>query len=88
MKIKEDYVLRQVADIYVVLPLGQATVAFNGMVKLNESGAFLWRQMEAGTTREALADLLTAEYDVSREEALADIDAFVATLKTVGCIEE
>lgn len=88
MKIKKDYVLRQVADIYLVLPLGQATIDFNGMVKLNESGAFLWRQMEAGTTREVLADLLTAEYDVSREKALTDIDAFVATLKSVGCIEE
>ena len=88
MKIKQEFVLRQVADTYVVLPIGQATVDFNGMVTLNESGAFLWRRMEQGTTREALADALTGEYDVSREEALADVDAFIAALMPVGCIEE
>ena len=44
MKINENFVLRQVVDTYVVLPIGQATVDFNGMVTLNESGAFLWRQ--------------------------------------------
>ena len=88
MKIKQEFVLRQVADTYVVLPIGQATVDFNGMVTLNESGAFLWRRMEQGTTREALADALTGEYDVSREEALADVDAFIAAPMPVGCIEE
>ena len=88
MKINEDFVLRQVADTYVVLPIGHATVDFNGMVTLNESGAFLWRQMEQRITREALAQALTGEYDVSLEEALADVDAFLATLEPVGCIEK
>lgn len=88
MRINENFVLRQVVDTYVVLPIGQATVDFNGMVTLNESGAFLWRQLERGATRESLTDALTAEYDVSREEALADIDAFLASLAPVGCIED
>lgn len=88
MKINENFVLRQVVDTYVVLPIGKATVDFNGMITLNESGAFLWHQMENGTTREELADLLTAVYDVSREEALKDIDSFVASLRLVGCIDD
>ena len=88
MKIKQEFVLRQVAGTYVVLPIGQATVDFNGMVTLNESGAFLWRRMEQEATRETLAIALTEEYNVSLEEALTDIDAFIATLKPVGCIEE
>lgn len=88
MRINKNFILRQVVDTYVVLPIGQATVDFNGMVTLNESGAFLWRQLEQGATRETLADALTAEYDVSREEALADIDAFLASLAPVGCVEE
>lgn len=88
MKINENFVLRQVVDTYVVLPIGKATVDFNGMVTLNETGAFLWGQLEQGATRESLADALTGEYDVSRDEALADIDAFLASLESVGCIEE
>ena len=88
MRIKDNFVLRQVVDSYVVLPLCHSALDFNGMVTLNESGAFLWRQLEEGATRETLADALTAEYDVSRAEALADIDAFLASLAPVGCVEE
>lgn len=87
MKIKQDFVLRQVAGTHVVLPIGKATVDFNGMVTLNETGAFLWRLLEQGIAREALADALTAEYSVSRETALQDVDDFIAMLEPVGCIE-
>ena len=87
MKLKKDYVLRQVADTYVVLPLGQATVGFDGMLKLNESGALLWKALEQGADREALADAMTGEYDVSRQQALEDIDEFIAKLHKAGCIE-
>lgn len=88
MKIKENFVLRQVADTWVVLPLGQATVDFKGMLTLNESGILLWRLLEKGTTREALAAALTEEYEVSETEALADADEFVQKLRVVGCLAE
>ncbi len=87
MKIKEDYVLREVADQYVVLPLGQLSIDFNGMITLNESGAFLWRALENGGDRESLADALVGEYDIDRESALADVDEFIASLTKIGCIE-
>ena len=88
MKINERFVLRQVADAWVVIPLSSSAVDFDGMITMNESGAFLWRQLEQGSTRENLVDALTGEYNVSREEALADIDAFLASLNKVGCVEE
>lgn len=87
MKLKENFVLRQVAGTWVVLPLGQATIDFNGMLTLNETGAVLWRALEQGGDREALADALMAEYEVAREEALADVDAFVEKLVEAGCAE-
>ena len=87
MKLKEGFVLRQVADNWVVLPVGQASVNFNGMLSLNESGALLWRALEQGGDRDALADALLAEYEVEREEALADVEAFLTALTKAGCIE-
>lgn len=87
MKLKKDFVLRQVADTWVVLPLGAESVSFNGMLTLNESGAVLWRALEQGGNREAMADALMNEYIVSREEALADADAFVEKLLKIGCLE-
>lgn len=88
MKLKENFVLRQVAKTWVVLPLGQATLDFNGMLTLNESGVLLWKALEQGGDREALADALTGEYAVSRDVALTDVDAFLDTLAKAGCIEQ
>ena len=86
MKISENFVLRQVADTWVVLPVGQASVDFNGMLTLNESGAILWQALEKGGSREALADALLAEYEVDRATALADVDDFLKKLKGAGIV--
>ncbi len=87
MKLKKDFVLRQVADTWVVLPLAEQTVNFTGMITLNESGAMLWQKLEQGKDREGLIAVLTAEYDVSEEVASADVDAFLNKLNSVGCFE-
>lgn len=87
MKLKQGFVLRQVADTWVVLPVGQASVSFNGMLTLNESGAVLWKALEQGGDREALAGVLCAEYEVERSAALADADEFLVTLDRFGCLE-
>jgi len=87
MKLKPDFVLRQVVDNWVVLPVGQESVSFNGMLTLNESGALLWRALEQGGDRETLADALLEEYEVERAVALADVDEFLAKLKKSGCLE-
>lgn len=87
MKLKENFALRQVADTWVVLPLGSATADFNGMLTLNETGALLWKALEKGGDQHALADALCAEYDVARAEVLADVDEFLANLVSAGCLE-
>ena len=87
MKLKENFVLRRVLNNWVVLPLGAATVDFNGILNLNGSGALLWQRLEQGADREELADALTAQYDVSRAQALADVDEFYAVLVNAGCAE-
>ena len=51
MKIKEGFLLREVAGKYVVVPLGAQSVDFRCLITLNEAGTFLWRLMETETTR-------------------------------------
>lgn len=87
MRLKENFALRQVADNWVVLPLGDATIEFNGILSLNEAGALLWRALEQGGDRESLANALTKEYIVDRADALCDVDEFLEKLNTVGCLE-
>lgn len=87
MKLKRDFALRPVADTWVVLPLAEESINFNGMMTLNETGALLWKTLEIGGDREALADALMAEYIVERTQALADVDEFLNRLHEVGCLE-
>ena len=86
MKLNEEFVLRQVADTWVVMPLGQTSVDFSGMLTLNETGAVLWKALENGGDRLALAKALTAEYDVAEADVLEDVDAFIAKLQQIGCL--
>lgn len=87
MKIKDGFVLRQVADTWVVMPLGQQSLDFDGMLTLNDTGALLWQTLEKGGDRDAMADALTAEYEVTRDAALRDVDVFLGKLQETGCVE-
>lgn len=88
MKLNESFVLRQVSGTWVVLPLGEESVDFNGMLTLNESGAMLWNVLAQGGGREELLAALMAEYRVEQDVASTDVDAFLEVLTQVGCIEE
>ena len=80
MKIKNDFILREVAGETVVIPTGEA-LDLNMMITLNETGAFLWKQLEQETTEDAVVASLLAEYDVDEAAARTHVAAFVAKLK-------
>lgn len=88
MKLNKDFVLRQVADNWVVLPVGESSVSFNGMVSLNETAVLLWNELEQGTNEAALTEVLTVHYEVDRETAAADVAAFLQCLRQIGCLED
>ena len=86
MKIKENYMLRKVADCYVVVPIGAAVAEFNGMINLNEVGAFLWRQLETETTPDEVLAAMLEEYEVDEAVAKADLDKFIKELEDANLI--
>ena len=87
MKIKKDFILRKVADSYVVVPVGNLTLDFNGIINLNETGAFLFGLLQKGAEREDLIEKMLEEYDVSREKAAADIDIFLQKVRDDDVLE-
>ncbi|MBR7146951.1 MAG: PqqD family protein [Oscillospiraceae bacterium] len=87
MKTKENFVLRSVAGQSVVVAVAQASVDFNGMLTLNESGAILWRVLEKGREKKDLVDALLAEYEVDEATAAQSVEKFLETLQTAGCVE-
>ena len=80
LKLDKEYVLRQIGDDYVIVPVGKAALDFNGMITVNETGAFLWEQLVKGTSKEGLLQTLIETYEVTQEEAERDIDEFLDVL--------
>ena len=81
MKIKDDFVLKKIAGSYVVVPVRTRADDFSGIIKLTETGAFLWKLLEKGADREELISSLLSEYEVDEATAAADVDRFVDKLR-------
>ena len=79
MKIKDGFLLRQVAGQTVVLPVGGG-LDLNMMITLNDTGAFLWEKLQAEIDEDGLVAALLADYDVDQETARKSVQAFVAKL--------
>jgi hypothetical protein len=87
MKIKEGFMLKNIAGANVVVPVGSNTVSFRSVITLNESGAFLWKQLENDTTKEKVLEAMLGEYSVDEATAKADIDEFVELLQKADLLQ-
>ena len=87
MKIKEGFVVRDIAGQSVVIAVGAASKIFNGIIKLNETGKIIWIKLSEGANKEDTVTAILAEYDVDRETVEKDYDNFVNTLLGAGIIE-
>ena len=86
MKLKNGFVVREVAGQTVVLPSG-SELNLNMMITLNDTGAFLWKQLEQDRDEAALTAALLAEYDVDEATASAAVAAFVEQLNGHGFLQ-
>ena len=89
MKIKDGFVLEKVGESYLAIATGALAADFKSLVKLNDTGAFLWKCIEReDLTAEELARRTVESYDISFETALADTERFLGNLKNVGILDD
>ncbi len=86
MKIKTGLVIRTIAGECVAIPTGAAAAQVNGLISLTPSGELLIRKLQAGCELEDLVQALLDKYDVSREQAQTDAQAFVDKLRNVNLL--
>lgn len=80
MKLKEGFVLQDVAGETVVLPVGEQ-LDMNMMITLNSTARFLWEQLEKETTIQELVEAVLGEYGVDRGTAQTCVEDFVKKLE-------
>ncbi len=84
MKIKKGFVVRTVGGENIVVPVGEMSKSFHGMINLNETGKFLWDFFTQEHTLEESVDALCLEYEVDRALAERDAKKFMETLLSNG----
>ena len=87
MKVDKEFVLREIAGEYVIIPIGRTVLSFNGLITVNEIGAFLWNLLQEDVTKEELVAKVLDEYEVDEETAREDIQEFLDTLVSGGILE-
>ena len=86
MKIQKGFMLRKLGTDYAAVAMGNARKNFNGLIRMNETGKFLWDCLQTECTEEELLQNLLTEYDVSQEEAQKDIAEFTSGLRKAGIL--
>ena len=88
MKVQKEFVLREIAGDYVIIPTGKTVLSFNGLITVNEVGADLWKMLQSEVTFDDLLHGLLESYDVDEETAREDIQEFLDTLIEGGVLDD
>ena len=86
MKVEKEFVLRDIAGDNILVPVGETALDFNGLITLNEVGAFLWNKLQNDITIDGLVQEVLNEYEVDEDTARKDILEFVDYLKKADII--
>ena len=88
MKVKENYIPREVAGEYLLIPVGEAALKTRGLISMTESGYLLFRKLQQSCTEQELLQCMLDEYEVSCEQAGADIEEFLQQMRSLDMLEE
>lgn len=88
MRIKEGYIIKQLKDHDIVVPIGEAMINFNGIMTLNETGKILFEAMQKDVTKDELISLLYGLYCAPLDVITADVTSFISKLREKKMIIE
>lgn len=88
MKLKKGFVLREVCGDYMVVPVGAASIDFKSVIRLNETGAFVWRLIEEGKSENEIAEEITTTYNIDKDTARDDVQRFMWCIQKAGISDE
>jgi hypothetical protein len=81
-----DVVFRKIADEFILVPIRQKVVDLKSVYTLNETGAFIWEQIDGSTPASGIRDRLAAEFEVEASQAETDVSGLLSQLETLTFI--
>jgi hypothetical protein len=84
---RRSFVTRKIGGETLIVPVAGDVADLDSIYVLNPVGSRIWELLRSPTTADRIADAIAGEFDVSRQEAGADVAAFLETLSTRGLIQ-
>lgn len=82
LKTKKGFLLRKLGAEYMVVAIGEASKSFNGMIRMNETGAFYWKELEKGASEDDLVARTMERFtDVDEASVREDVKAFLQSIQ-------
>ena len=88
MKVKNGYLVREIADCHIIVPIGERVIEFKGIMTLNDTGSFIWKCLTDDISYSELLSSILDEYEIDEATAKADLDEFLNVARESGVLEE
>lgn len=88
MKLKSGVIINEINGEFVAVAAGEAGKAFNGMIKMNGTAAFIAKALQTEIDEDGIVKAICEEYDVDAETARVNVRAVVEKLASAGLIEK
>lgn len=88
MKVSKEFILREIADEYILVPIGEMAATFNGLITVNEIGALIFNLLLNNKSVDEIVTKILSEYDVDEQTAREDVNEFIGYLKEKHIIVE
>ena len=88
MRASNQFIMREIAGEYLLVPVGVAASKFNGLITMNEIGNFIFQTLQTEQTEETLVDAILGEYEIDRETAQNDLREFLQQMREIGALVE
>lgn len=86
MKLKDRYITHEINGDQIMVCTD--TDLFSGMVRSNETAAFIIDRLKEDVTAEQIADAMAEIYDVPKDVLLKDISGIIEKLRSINAIED
>ncbi len=87
MKLNPRFLTHETKGEHYMISTGDAT--FKGIVKNNETAAFIVECLKSDTTESTIVDRLLAEYEgADRATVSRDVADIIGKLRSIGALEE
>lgn len=88
MKIKDGFILKDVAGSKIVIATGEARLSFNGVITFNSVGAEIFNLLDGTNSPEEIVVKIASDYNVDSQIVKKDFDALVEKLRKHSLLEE